>query len=102
MEECITWGAAYCIPEHKVQEVINYLDYREKGGYTQAYVDVYDHSDSEEPKIRGALIYMGTETNSEYLGPASLDVIANQILRSHGPSGPNIEYLLNLGFHFLI
>ena len=32
----------------------------------------------------------------EYLGPAPLDVIARQVATSRGPSGCNVEYVMNL------
>ncbi|KEG05765.1 ChaC-like protein [Trypanosoma grayi] len=39
---------------------------------------------------------MATEDNSEYLGAATEEAIAAQILASAGESGPNSEYLFNL------
>lgn len=46
--------------------------------------------------VEESLLYIATEDNEEFLGPDSLETIANQIHLSHGPSGPNVEYLLNL------
>jgi cation transport regulator ChaC len=43
-----------------------------------------------------ALAFVATEANPEFLGPAPLGVIAAQIARSRGPSGPNAEYALRL------
>ncbi|PRP86611.1 hypothetical protein PROFUN_05090 [Planoprotostelium fungivorum] len=94
-EELVTWGAAFCVDSADREEVISYLDYREKGGYTQSVVDVYTKEDCHKPFCK-ALIYMATPDNEEYLGPATMEQIADQIIKSHGPSGPNIEYLLNL------
>jgi len=42
------------------------------------------------------LVYIATATNEAWLGDASTDAIARQIAVSHGPSGPNRDYLLNL------
>ncbi|KAF9577862.1 hypothetical protein BGW38_006662, partial [Lunasporangiospora selenospora] len=91
----ITWGVAYKIPESKVEETKAYLDHREKNGYETHYVDVY-HSDSDKPVVEKAIVYIGSTDNSEFAGPAPLDHIAQQIYLSHGPSGPNKDYLLNL------
>lgn len=96
-EECVAWGMAYCVSEHHRQEVISYLNVRESGGYTQMFVDVFESPSHQVPIIRQAMIYMATIENNEYLGPARLDEIAHQIVMSKGPSGENLEYLLNLG-----
>lgn len=40
-------------------------------------------------------MYVSTDTNPNYLGPAPIDQIAAQVLRSRGPSGPN-DYVLRL------
>ena len=43
-----------------------------------------------------ALVYIATESNPNYLGPASEGDIAKQIHAAHGPSGSNLEYALRL------
>jgi len=43
-----------------------------------------------------ALVYLATETNPAWLGDAPLAAMAAQIKRSHGPSGANRDYLLEL------
>ena len=42
------------------------------------------------------LIYVAREDNHAYLGPASLEEVASHISRSHGPSGSNTDYVLQL------
>jgi len=92
----ITWGVAYRVHGDRIEDVKNYLDYREKGGYTVAMADVYLESNSDTPYLKEVMVYVGTEENPNYLGPAPLSQIAMQIADSVGPSGPNIEYLFHL------
>lgn len=74
--------------------VLSYLDHREKGGYTTHRVRFEPCNKDATPFT--VLVYIATESNMEYLGPASLDSIARQIAHSRGPSGCNVEYVLNL------
>ncbi|KAF9105747.1 hypothetical protein BGX27_009484 [Mortierella sp. AM989] len=94
-QDDITWGVAYKIPESKVAMTKAYLDHREKNGYETQYLDVFQPG-SDIPVVEGAIVYIGTTDNSEFAGPAPLDNIAHQIYSSHGPSGANKDYLLNL------
>lgn len=95
LEAFKTWGVVYCIPEADVSEVLKGLDYREKGGYVREEVDVFILG-NDSPVVRGAIVYLADQTNQEYLGEAPVGDIALQIFKSVGPSGPNIDYLLNL------
>lgn len=88
------WGIAYEISYENEEMVRKHLDYREKGGYKFVNSRFHPFDKTEQDFDIG--IYIGSEDNPNYLGPASLDDIANQIYRSEGPSGKNIEYLLNL------
>ena len=87
------WGAAYRIDDAQREEVLAHLDHREKGGYARHQVAVH-FSEDEAPCT--ALVYVATEDNPEYLGPASLESIAAQVRASRGPSGANAEYVLRL------
>ena len=85
---------AYEIPPGEVENVTQHLDHREKGGYKAVTEMFYPQDSNVEPfELK---IYIGTEDNPDYLGPAPLDDIAEQIFTSHGPSGPNTEYLFEL------
>ena len=41
-------------------------------------------------------MYVALESNPNYLGEAPLATIARQVMSSHGPSGPNREYVSRL------
>lgn len=74
--------------------MINYLNFREKCGYTTDNVTFYPSDGTNS--LENVLIYIATEDNEEFLGPASLREEAMQIISSSGPSGQNSEYLLRL------
>ena len=91
------FGAAYRVPPEEEAEVMANLDHREKGGYERCEVTLHLHrGDRHEVERVEGLVYRATPENPNYLGPASLEAIALQVLRSSGPSGANLEYVLRL------
>jgi len=66
-EEDIVWGVAYTIHPDHIEEVREYLDYREKNGYTIHYVDVYGFKDGAECIVApNALVYVGRSDNPAF------------------------------------
>ena len=90
--EC--WGRAYRIESGNGDEIFDRLAYREKGGYDRITLDLHFSGTQAEP-VRG-FVYFANPENPNWLGPAPLSDIARQVRRSHGPSGANIDYVLQL------
>ncbi|EME32116.1 Putative glutathione-specific gamma-glutamylcyclotransferase 2 [Galdieria sulphuraria] len=95
-ESFVTWGVGYLIKKAEVEKVLQYLDYREKNGYSKVLVDIYEKEDAELPVVRDALIYIASETNRQWLGPSDEKVMIEHIFKSRGPSGSNREYFEKL------
>lgn len=88
--EC--WGVAFQVAEKERPQILDYLDEREKGGYNRAFLEL----DIQGMGTQEALTYIASPENPNYAGPSELKVTAEIILQSHGPSGSNLEYLLQL------
>lgn len=81
-------GIAYCIEE----PVFEHLDHREKNGYERLETDM---TLVDGRKVRGT-VYVADQYNHAFMGEMPLPVLAAHIQRSHGPSGSNRDYLLQL------
>lgn len=84
-ERC--YGRAFLIEP----DTFEHLDHREKNGYERCTVDTY-FDDASAPGV----VYIAARSNFAFLGDAPLDEIAAHIKRCTGPSGTNIDYLLEL------
>ena len=93
---------AYRIPDRERASTLAYLDEREQGGYARldvpvAVVDgVLAGEPKDEPLPISATVYLAGPENPHWLGPAPIVEIARQVVQSHGPSGPNVDYVLEL------
>ncbi|KAG0703440.1 ChaC-like protein [Suillus ampliporus] len=96
-DEDIVWGIAYTIDPVYEAEVRDYLDYREKDGYTMEMLDVYTIENGiEKIVIHDAYCYVGRPDNPSFIGSEPLEDLAKRIWASVGPSGQNKEYLYQL------
>ena len=86
-------GTAYRVADADARQVLDDLDFREKGGYTREVVRVAHAGGALD-----ALLYRGTVDNPNFDATAiqDLDAAAATIKDAVGPSGPNRDYLLNL------
>jgi glutathione-specific gamma-glutamylcyclotransferase len=89
----VCWGVAYRVEPTVLDEVLDGLDRRERGGYRRLETAFFG-SGKAEPSL--ALTYVATPDNPNYLGPAPLEAIAAQVRAASGPSGSNLEYLVRL------
>lgn len=81
-------GMAYLI----TPAVFDHLDRREKNGYLR-HIETLHFADGT--RVQG-LVYIASEANAAWLGPAPEAEIARHIAESRGPSGRNRDYLVHL------
>lgn len=87
------WGMAFRVDPEARQLVLAELDRRERGGFERVELEVRFAVGAVPTP---AVSYVAAETNANYLGPAPLAAVAEQVRRCHGPSGSNLEYVLEL------
>jgi len=88
-EKAVCKGMAYLVEK----SVFDHLDHREKNGYRRLETDITLLNGQQ--KVPG-VVYVADERNPAYLGAASTRDIATHIAGSHGPSGSNRDYVLQL------
>lgn len=87
-DDAVCVGMAYLI----TPEVFDHLDVREKNGYLRFATELT----LDDGRRTEGLVYIATEDNAAFLGPATEPQIARHIAAAHGPSGRNRDYLLHL------
>ena len=75
--------------------MIAQLNQRETSAYITREVTFFPKEDTALAPFP-VLVYIGTESSFGYLGPASIEDIAEQIIQCSGKSGTNAEYVLKL------
>eukprot|EP00934_Nitzschia_sp_Nitz4_P006224 Nitzschia sp. Nitz4//scaffold171_size48012//22476//24443//NITZ4_007123-RA/size48012-snap-gene-0.26-mRNA-1//-1//CDS//3329538695//6214//frame0 len=95
----LTEGMIFTIPPDLVEECLEELDFREKGGYARDVIEVIEDKTGE---THHALLYRGTPDNPAFWPRVLMDLpLAAAVMAvSEGPSGLNEEYLFKLD-HFL-
>lgn len=79
---------AYCIEE----SVFEHLDHREKNGYQRLDTEMLL---SDGRRVVGT-VYVADQHNHAFMGEMPMPQLAAHIDNSHGPSGSNRDYLLQL------
>ena len=90
--DAICHGIAFRLRPHERDGVLSYLDHRERGGYRRVMTDLHLTRRKAVPGV----IYLADRTNPNFLGPAPVPTIAQQIRKAIGASGPNSEYVCRL------
>jgi cation transport regulator ChaC len=110
--EATCWGVAYELEPDGTEAILQALDHREKDGYERHRQNVRLTPERRGAFLGGgsndgfhvelpngeveALLYVATPSNPAFLGEASIEDIAAQVRRARGPSGSNVEYVLEL------
>lgn len=88
-------GRVYRVAPRAREQVLAGLDRREQGGYERFEVAAWLTDGGRRRRVP-ALMYAATPGNRNYLGPAPLEQIVRQVRGSCGPSGHNVDYVLEL------
>ena len=93
------WGMAYAIARAAWPATEVALELREQQGYARLAVELGlaagEHAGPVVETVTG-LLYVATAANPYFIGPEPLDITADVVRRSHGPSGSNLDYVLEL------
>src|ERR1044071_8202250 len=91
------WGVAYAIKRGAWRDTEAALELREQQGYARWVVEIGlaagDQAGGIVETVAG-LLYVATPANPYFIGPEPLVATADIVRRSHGPSGSNVEYVL--------
>ncbi len=85
-------GVAFRIDAKRSESVLEELDHRERAGYERSAVTI----ELDGGAHARAVVYIAHRGNAWDAGDEGEDEIAATILRAHGPSGSNVEYLFRL------
>ena len=86
------WGIAFEVDSQDAQGIFDALDLRESGGYVRITLPI-EFADASSAL---ALTYYAPPENDNFLGPAPISKIAQQVHACSGDSGHNVDYVLRL------
>jgi glutathione-specific gamma-glutamylcyclotransferase len=95
----VVWGMAYAIERAAWPEIEAALELREQQGYARLSVDIGLADGEQAGRIVdtvSGLLYVATPANPYFIGPEPLEVTADVVQRSRGPSGSNVDYVLEI------
>ncbi|HUQ03735.1 MAG TPA: gamma-glutamylcyclotransferase [Kofleriaceae bacterium] len=93
------WGMAYAIDAAAWPAVLAALEHREKAGYRRLELVAGLAAGERAGDVVNDMpveVFIGGSDRSEFIGPEPLEVTAAIVRRSHGPSGSNRAYVLEL------
>ena len=90
-------GIALKAPGEKREEIIRYL--REREQVTSVYLECWRKVHLEDNQQVPALVYRVDPNHQQYAAGLSVERQISIIGRSHGKSGPNVEYVLSTVEH---
>jgi len=85
-------GRAYRIEAARRSDIFQVLDLRECAGYQLHSAPLA----LRDGRSVDGMVYVAGPDNPNFLGPASIDGMVQQILSSSGVSGRNLDYVLSL------
>ena len=95
----VLWGMAYAIARAAWPETEAALELREQQGYARLTIDIDLAAGEQAGRVVetvAGLLYVATPANPYFVGPEPLEVTADVVRRSRGPSGSNVDYVLEL------
>jgi glutathione-specific gamma-glutamylcyclotransferase len=85
-----TVGAVYYV-DAPGENLLQQLDYRERAGYERMSVDIT----ADQKNVR-AVTWIAPPGNAHDVGPLPLELLAEHVRKSSGPSGRNADYVFQL------
>jgi cation transport regulator ChaC len=101
-------GAAFRIDPVNADPILAQLDEREIAGFERVQLPLFDRLVGGTDRLVGGtdrahgvgfgegITWIASDANPHFLGPLPEDEIAAHVRRSHGPSGANLDYVLEL------
>ena len=86
-------GMAFRVATPDRDAVLRNLDERESGGFGRVQVPFHGGDTADPIEV---LVYIAAESNPNFLGPAPIDEMVEQMRAAQGKSGRNIDYVLRL------